>query len=132
MALQYSVPVNNARLDTVESVTGTSAKLRIYTGVPPVNCAAASSGTLLTDIALPSDWMSGAVAGVKSKLGTWSGVGIAAGVAGHFRITDTAGTTAHMQGTCGQGSGDMSLDNTNIAVSQVIAVNSFSLTSANI
>jgi hypothetical protein len=131
MTLQYSVAVNNARLDAFETAAGTSAKLRIYTGSVPANCAAAATGTLLVEMALPSDWMSAASAGVKAKTGTWSGTGAAAGTAGYFRIVDTAGTTAHAQGTCGLGSGDMSLDNTSIAVSQVVTVNSFSLTTGN-
>lgn len=131
MAIQYSVAVNNARLDAFESTSGASAKLRIYTGSDPANCAAAATGTLLVDMALPADWMSAAASGVKAKLGTWSGTGAAAGTAGYFRITDTTGTTAHAQGTCGIGSGDMSLDNTSIAVSQVVTVNSFTLTTGN-
>jgi hypothetical protein len=131
MALQYSVAVNNARLDAVESTAGASAKLRIYTGAAPANCAAAATGTLLVDMALPADWMSAASAGSKAKLGTWSGTGAAAGTAGYFRIVDTAGTNAHVQGTCGQGTGDLSLDNTNIAVSQTVTVNSFALNAAN-
>lgn len=131
MTLQYSVAVNNARLDAFETAAGTSAKLRIYTGSVPANCAAAATGTLLVEMALPSDWMGAAASGVKSKAGTWSGTGAAAGTAGYFRIVDTAGTTTHAQGTCGLASGDMALDNTSIAVSQVVTVNSFSLTTGN-
>lgn len=131
MALQYSVAVNNARLDAVETATGASAKLRIYTGAAPANCAAAATGTLLVDIALPADWMSAASAGSKAKLGTWSGTGVAAGTAGYFRIVDNAGTTAHIQGTCGIGTGDLQLDNTNIAISQTVTVNTFTLSAAN-
>jgi len=131
MALQYSVAVNNARLDAVETATGASAKLRIYTGSAPANCAAAATGTLLVDMALPTDWMNAASAASKTKLGTWSGTGAAAGTAGYFRIVDNAGTTAHVQGTCGQGTGDLSLDNTNIAVGQTVSVNSFTLNAAN-
>ena len=131
MALQYSVAVNNARLDAVETTTGASAKLRIYTGSAPANCAAAATGTLLVDMALPADWMSAASAGSKAKLGTWSGTGAAAGVAGYFRIVDNAGTTAHLQGTCGIGTGDLQLDNTNIAISQTVTVNTFTLNAAN-
>ena len=131
MALQYSVAVNNARLDAVETATGASAKLRIYTGAAPANCAAAATGTLLVDMALPADWMSAASAGSKAKLGTWSGTGVAAGTAGYFRIVDNAGTTAHLQGTCGIGTGDLQLDNTNIAISQAVTVNTFTLNAAN-
>jgi hypothetical protein len=36
-----------------------------------------------------------------------------------------------MQGTCGQGSGDMSLVNTNIANAQPVPVDSFTLTDGN-
>ena len=131
MALQYSVAVNNARLDAVETATGASAKLRIYTGAAPANCAAAATGTLLVDIALPADWMNAASAASKTKLGTWSGTGVAAGTAGYFRIVDNAGTTAHIQGTCGIGTGDLQLDNTNIAISQTVTVNTFTLNAAN-
>jgi len=133
MTLQYSVAVNNARLDAFESTAGTSAKLRIYTGSVPANCAAAATGTLLVEMALPSDWMGAAASGVKAKAGTWSGTGAAAGTAGYFRIVDTAGTTTHAQGTATitAGGGDMILDNTSIAVSQVVTVNSFSLTTGN-
>lgn len=131
MALQYSVAVNNARLDAVETATGASAKLRIYTGAAPANCAAAATGTLLVDMALPADWMNAASAASKTKLGTWTGTGAAAGTAGYFRITDSAGTTAHVQGTCGQGTGDLQLDNTSIAVSQTVTVNTFTLNAAN-
>lgn len=131
MALQYSVAVNNARLDAVETTTGATAKLRIYTGAAPANCAAAATGTLLVDMTLPADWMAAASSGSKAKAGTWSGTGVAAGTAGYFRIVDNAGTTAHIQGTCGIGTGDLQLDNTNIAISQTVTVNTFTLNAAN-
>ena len=131
MALQYSVAVNNARLDAVETTIGATAKLRIYTGAAPANCAAAATGTLLVDMTLPADWMAAASSGSKAKSGTWSGTGVAAGTAGYFRIVDNAGTTTHVQGTCGIGTGDLQLDNTNIAISQTVTVNTFTLNAAN-
>lgn len=131
MALQYSVAVNNARLESVETTIGGTAHLKIYTGVPPANCAAAATGTLLVDMTLPADYLSAAASGVKSKLGTWSGTGAAAGTAGYFRITDTAGTATGLQGTAGMTGTDMTLDNSNIAATQVVTVNTFSLTAAN-
>ena len=129
--MQYSVSVNNGRLDAIETVTGASPKLRFLSGALPANCTAAETGTLLAEQNLPADWMAAAAAGVKSKLGTWSGTGVAAGVIGYFRITNTAGTVAHIQGTCGIGSGDMQLDNTNIAIGQVVSVSTFQITAAN-
>lgn len=131
MSLQYSAAVLNGKLDAIEVAAGTAVLCRLYTGAPPANCATAATGTKLVEMSLPSDWMSAASAGVKAKLGTWSAAAVAAGTAGYFRIYDTAGTNCHIQGTVAQGAGDMSLDNTSIAVSQVVTVNTFSITSAN-
>ena len=137
MALQLSVTVRNAGLDSIESTISTAPKLQFWTGAQPANCAAADSGTKLAEEDCPSDWLAAADAGVKEKAGTWSTVGLAAastGTAiGHFRIYDTAGTTCHMQGsvTVTGGDGDMTVDNTSIAVDQVITVTGFTLTAAN-
>jgi cytochrome c5 len=131
MAIQYSVAVNNARLDTVESTTGTTAVLKIFSGAVPANCAAADpTGTLVT-ITLPSDWMNNASAGSKTKLGTWSGTAAAAGTAASFRIYESTATTCHIQGSCGIGTGDLQLDNTSIANGQTVTVNTFTLNAAN-
>lgn len=131
MAVQYSVAVNNAKLDAIETTVGTAPKLQIRTGAQPANCAAADSGTLLAEITLPSDWLANAAAGAKAKAGTWTVAAVAAGIAAHFRIKDTAGTTAHMQGSVGQGSGDVSVDNTNVAIAQVVTISAFAINAAN-
>lgn len=137
MAIQYSVTLRNNQLDQIETTTGASAKLRLYSGAPPADCAAAATGDLLVEMALPADWLAAAAAGVKSKAGTWSGQGTAAAgsgtVAGYFRIVDNPGTTTHMQGSVSitGGGGDMTLDNPNIAQSQVVTVNTFSVTAGN-
>ena len=74
--------------------------------------------------------MNAAASGSKTLLGAWADVGAAAGNAGHFRIYQSNGTTAHMQGsiTATGGGGDMTLDNINIAVAQVVTVTGFTLT----
>ncbi len=137
MTIQYSVNLRNNQLDQIESTTGLSAKLRLYSGSPPVSCAAAASGSMLVDMALPSDWMSAAASGQKVKTGTWTGAGTAAAGAGtnagYFRIADSTGATTHMQGTVTitGGGGDMTLDNTNIAQNQVVTVNTFTITAGN-
>ena len=133
MAIQFSVAARNASLDSFETTTGTSAILRLRTGAPPATCATADSGTSLVALSLPSDWMAAASAGSKALLGTWQGSGIAAGTAAHFRVYDSGGTVCHAQGTVtatGFG-GDMTVDNTNIAVSQVVTVTTFTLTAGN-
>jgi len=141
MALQYGTTLRNNQLDQVESTTGVSAKLRLYSGSPPANCAAATTGTMLLNIDLPSDWMSAATGGAKAKLGTWQGTGDAgagAGTnAGYFRLWNSTATTpstdCHMQGTVtvGGGGGDLTIDNTNIASAQVVTVSTFTITAGN-
>lgn len=130
MAIQLAISTRNARLDAVETDIGASPTLEIRTGAAPADCATADSGTLLATLALPADFMAAAAAGAKAKLGTWSVAAAAAGTAAHFRIK-TSGGVCKVQGSVGQGSGDLSVDNTNIAVAQVVTVTAFTLTDGN-
>lgn len=134
MALQLSVAVRNARLDSIETTIGTSALLKIRSGAPPAFCVTADSGTQLASPPLPLDWLSAAASGAKSLLGTWQDASAdAPGSAGHFRIYDTTGTTCHIQGTvtASGGGGDMTVDNIVFATGQVFNVTSFTLTDGN-
>lgn len=133
MALKYSTSVRNAQLDAIETTIGTAPLLQIWSGSAPANCAAAATGTKLAEFALPSDWLAAASSGSKAKNGTWSGTAIADGTAGYFRITDSAGTTCHMQGTvtASGGGGDAIIDNTSIANGQTVTVSSFSVAAGN-
>lgn len=132
MAIQLSVAARNGRLDAIETEGGTSAILKIRTGAAPADCAATDSGTVLATLNLPSDYMAAAASGSKAKSGTWQDASAdAAGTAAHFRLYKSDGTTCFLQGTVGQGSGDLSLDNTNIAVGQTVTITAFSLTDGN-
>lgn len=134
MAIQLSVAVRNARLDSIETTIGTSAKLRIRTGTAPANCATADSGTVLATIDCPSDWLAAASSGSKSITGTWQDLSAdASGTAGHFRLYDSAGTTCHLQGTVTAtgGGGDMEVSSTSFTAGQSFTVNTFTLTDGN-
>jgi hypothetical protein len=134
MTLQYSVAVRNAKLDAVETAIGASAILKIRTGAPPANCAAADAGTVLATLNLPADWMAAASAGSKSKSGTWQDLTAdATGTAAHFRIYASDGVTCHAQGTITLtgGGGDMTVDNTSIASGQQVDITAFTLTAGN-
>lgn len=134
MALQFSVPVRNNRLDSVETTLGTAPIMTIRTGAVPANCAAANSGTVLATLTLPSDWMSAASAGSKAKLGTWEDTSAdASGTAAHFRIHDSTATTCHIQGTVTVtgGGGDLTVDNTSINSAQDVVITGFTLTDGN-
>lgn len=134
MAVQLSVTARNDRLDQLEDTIGASGHLKIWSGSPPANCAAADSGTLLSTIDLPADWMADAAAGVKSLLGDWSDAEADGdGTAGHFRVYENGYTECHMQGTVTGtgGGGDMEVNNTDFATGQPFSVTSFDLTEAN-
>ena len=79
--MQYSVAVNNARLDAVEVTIGAAPTLTLYSGTIPSNCAAADTGTALVTMTLPADWMSAAAATQKTMLGDWSGTASAGSAA---------------------------------------------------
>lgn len=133
MTLQYSTTVRDARLDQVETTVGVSPTLEVRTGVPPANCAAADTGTVLATMTLPVDWMAAASGGTKAISGTWQDLlADASGAAGHFRIK--AGVTCHIQGTAGQSGGgaDMQFDNATFVAGQgPITVTAFTLTEGN-
>lgn len=134
MTIQYAVDVRNARLDAVESVTGVSAKIKLFSGTLGANCAAADPTGLLVTITLPVDWMSAAAVGVKVKLGTWSDTAIASGTAVSFRLYESTGATCKIQGnvTATGGGGDLTLSATAVIVAgQSVTVSTFSLTAGN-
>jgi len=134
MTIQLSTNIRNARLDAIETATGTSAILKVRSGAAPVNCAAADSGTVLATANLPSDWMTAASSGSKSKTGTWEDTSAdATGTAAHFRIYDSTGTTCHIQGSVtitGSG-GDMTVDSVSFTAGQAFTVTTFILTDGN-
>jgi hypothetical protein len=129
MAFQFSVAARNAALDVIETAAGAAPTLTIRTGTPPVDCAAADSGTVLATLALPSDWLAAASGGTKTLLGSWQdGAADATGTAGHFRLKQ--GAVCHVQGTISAtgGAGDMTLDSLSITLGQQVIITSFTLT----
>lgn len=131
MTVQLDATCRNAFLDALETQIGVSPHLKIRTGAQPATCATADSGTVLADITLPSDWMAAASGGTKAMSGTWQDASAdATGTAGHWRIYDSGGT-CRMQGSCGQGSGDLSLDNTSLVATQQFNVTGFTWTAPN-
>ena len=134
MALQLSVRVRNARLDAIESTIGTSAIMKMRTGAPPADCAAADTGTVCATLPLPSDWMAAASSGTKAKSGTWQDASAdAAGTVAHYRIYDSGGSTCDQQGTVTAtgGGGDLTVDNVVFAALQSFTITGFTQTDAN-
>lgn len=118
MAIQTSVAVANAEAQARETTIGTSPRLRLRTGSPPADCAAARTGTVLVTIVCPSDWAT-VSGGALSKAGTWSANASASGTAGHWELMDSTLTTCHEQGTVTgttPGDGDLVLSQTTAAI----------------
>lgn len=131
MTIQMSVAVRNARADATETAIGPSPICKIFTGSQPASCAAADSGTVLSTINCPADWMSAASAGAKAKAGTWTDASAdASGTPGHFRLYASDGTTCHKQGsvTITGGGGDMTVDSATFTATQPFTITSFGWT----
>ena len=135
--LQLGVAVRNAELDAIEVTIGAAPIVELRAGALPANCAAVSTGALLSRDAIPADWLGAAAAGVKSKAGTWTLTGLA-GITtaniGYFRIYEAGSPdVCHIQGdvTVTGGGGAMTVDNISLAAAQVVTVNTFALTAGN-
>ena len=130
MTIQLGTTLRNNMVGQYETTIGTSPKLQLRSGAAPANCAAADSGTLLVEITLPSDWLSSPSAGAVALAGAWAGTGAAAGTVAHYRLKDSAGTVCHEQGTVTAtgGGGDLTVDNTSIAIGQAVNVTSWTRT----
>lgn len=100
--MQLGTAARDASNDSFETSVGTAARLRVLTGAMPANPAAAQTGTLLAELVLPTDWMNASSGGIKTLLGTWAVAAAAAGLAGYFRILNSAGTVVGMQGLVSQ------------------------------
>lgn len=137
-ALALSTFLGEVRLDGIGNagagINFDSGSLEIRTGAAP-GPDAADGGTLLSDITTPADAFAAASGKAMVKAGTWQDASAdAAGTAAHFRLKqsgDTGGATGttdeRIEGTVGQGSGDLDLDNTTIAAGQQVTISTFTL-----
>ncbi len=129
MTMQFSDAVRNACANAIETTIGTTPTLTIRSGAAPANCAAADAGTVLATIALPSDWLADAAAGIKALAGVWEDLAAdATGTAAHYRIKQ--GGTCHNQGTVTLtgGGGDLQVDSLSFTAGQAFAITAFSYT----
>ena len=120
--------------------------IRIYSGAAPADANAAESGVLLLKLTLSSGAVTpGAAAngnnfddittGVLSKdANVWSGVGLADGTAGYWRmydngeITGAVSTSKRMQGLCGTSGTAFVMSSTSIVTGATITLDTFTIT----
>jgi hypothetical protein len=132
MAVQLSTSVRNARLDAIETATGTSAVLKIRTGAQPGSCATADSGTVVATLNLPTDWMGAAANGTKALAGSWAdATADNSGTAAHWRLYASDGTTCHAQGNVSTSGADLNVDSVNFSSGQSFTITSWVFTDGN-
>lgn len=106
-----------------------SGKLRIYQngGSNPVRCDDALGGaTLLAELTMNATAFGASSNGVITANAITGANASATGTAHFYRIWNSAGTTAYIQGTCGTSGSDMNLNS--VAISSGAAVSVSSLT----
>jgi hypothetical protein len=133
MAIKYDTTTRNAMLDALNTRIGTSAKVRIYNGTRPANVGTAiTSQTMLVELTCNATAFAAAAAsGVLTANAISNGTAAATGTASWFRLFQSNGSTAIMDGDVGTSGSDLNLNNTSIATSQTVSVTSFTVTEGN-
>jgi hypothetical protein len=129
MAYRLSTAARNAACDAVVDLLDPSGPgtIRIRTGTQPTNVGDADTGTLLGTLTFSATAFGSASTGVATANTITSDTSADnSGTAGHFRMYMNSGI--HSDGTCGQGSGDLSFDNSTIVAGGVIAISSMTIT----
>ena len=133
MAIKYDTTTRNDMLDELTARVGTSGLLRIYNGTRPANVGTAiTSQTLLVALTCnASAFAAAASGGVLTANAITNGTAAATGTASWFRLFQSNGTTAIMDGDVSTAGADLNLNNTSIATGQTVSVTAFTVTEGN-
>jgi hypothetical protein len=131
MAFRLSTDTRNkacdAVVDDIDAGAG-AGTIAIRTGAQPTNVDDADSGTLLGTLTFSDPAFGAASSGTATASAITSDTNAdASGTAGHFRIKDSNANIV-ADGTCGQGSGDLSFNNSAIVITGTISITSFTVT----
>ena len=130
MAFRLSTAARNAACDAIVDLIDPSGPglLRVRTSTQPTNVGDAENGTLLGTLTFSATAFGASSTGTATAASITSDTSAdASGTAGHFRIL-TGAAAALADGTCGQGSGDLSFDNSTVVAGGVIAISSLTIT----
>jgi len=116
----------DAIVDDIDAGTG-AGTIAIRTGAQPTNVGDADIGTLLGTLTFTDPAFGASATGTATASAITSDTNAdASGTAGHFRIKDSD-ANIHSDGTCGQGTGDLSFDNAVIVAGGTIAISSMTI-----
>ena len=132
MAIQYSTGHRATVVTDINTVVGTNAIIKIWTGSPPATCATADTGTLLVTFAGNASAFGVVTAQTLNVSAIANATTGNAGTAGYFRVYPSGGssTSAIIQGTCTNtgGGGDMTMSNNVFTSPQSITFSGMSIT----
>ena len=130
MSLKFDTTTRNAIVDSVVDRLGNAGLLRIYSGTRPTNVGTAIiSQTLLAELTLGSPAAPAASGGVATfNAIAQDSAADATGTAAFFRIFQSDGTTAVIDGDVGTTGSDLNLNTTSIVVGGPIQITSMTLT----
>lgn len=117
----------NGVVDTLDQGAG-AATIQVRTGSQPTNVSDTPTGTLLGTLTASDPAFGNASTGVATASAITSDTSADnSGTAGYHLWRDSDSNNI-MDGTCGQGSGDLSFDNSVIVAGGVIAISSYTVT----
>jgi hypothetical protein len=129
MTVRTNTTLANQRLDSFDADFNNGA-LEFYSGAQPASADNAATGTLLAAVdPLPADAFNAAASRQKAKAGTWEDLAAnAAGTIGWARLRN-AGDTKRIDFsvTATGGGGDITVDNTVVAVGKKVTITGFTL-----
>ncbi len=132
MAFRLSTTMRDAACNGIRlAVDGGTppGTLTINVGSQPATVAGNPSGTLLGTLTFSNPAFGASSTGTSAASTITSDSSAdTSGTAGHFCIYTGTAATPLADGTCGQGTGDLSFDNSVIVSGGVIAVSSFTIT----
>ena len=140
MAFQYSTRVrsaiSSAVTSTIEAASAAARpSIKFFTGTQPANCGLASTGTLLASGSITTPgYMATSASGVQSLASTVTGVAVAGGTIGYYRIFAGDGACDEQGSVTLTGSGgDMQIAGGSLALTsgQPFTLTSRSITALN-
>lgn len=126
MAYRKNTEVKNAQANATGNLFN-GGVLELRTGAQPASANDAATGDLIASIDLPADAFTDAVAGVISKLGTWSALAIDDGTIAWGRFRND-GDTVRLDVTVAEAGGDLTIDEADALTGNAVFVTSFSIT----
>jgi hypothetical protein len=128
MAFRLGTITRNAACDPIVGLMNTGL-IQIFDGSQPTNVADASGATLLGTCVFNATAFGAASSGAATANAITSDTNAdSTATAGWFRIRDSGDSNTIADGTCGQGTGDLSFDNSAIIAGGTIAITGFVIT----